>query len=163
VRTNPGEEELHKAHVANHSGYDLINPNEFFDKFGSYLLTMMYMIRELSTSSLFYEGMPNHLGYVKKNLGRLIDETIRWLEATPGDAASASQMKESEYQLPTSSELDQVKQYLKVEDGECVSGGLIQTIMHDGLCKWTCKEHQYDYHVERLRERPSHRTVDGIR
>jgi hypothetical protein len=35
----------HEIHLAKHDGYDLDQPTKFFEQYGPYLLTMMYMVK----------------------------------------------------------------------------------------------------------------------
>jgi len=146
-------EELKEVHFANHPGYDLTKSCEFFDKYGSYLLTMAYMVkfRSMAGSRLWPSHVKNetgtkqdHLSYIRNNIHGLIDETIRHLERMTGDING--DVEDIAHRTRSALELGQVEQYLKVEDGECNSGDLTQTVMHDGYYVWACDEHQYRYH-----------------
>ncbi|KAF9922681.1 hypothetical protein BGZ65_009408, partial [Modicella reniformis] len=84
---------LHEIHMAEHPGYDVDNHDAFFDKYGSYLLTMMYMVKYGAVaggravpplSSLDIAGRTDagqgHLNYIKDNIHRFVDDTITHLE-----------------------------------------------------------------------------------
>ncbi|KAF9986743.1 hypothetical protein BGZ65_006445 [Modicella reniformis] len=82
-----------EIHLAKHEGYDLEQPTEFFEKYGPYVLAMMHMIKygivtaglvvlPLSNSRLL-DGLgtaQEYPEYLKKNIARLVDNTINLLQ-----------------------------------------------------------------------------------
>ncbi|KAF9998845.1 hypothetical protein BGZ65_005720 [Modicella reniformis] len=79
----------HEIHMAKHEGYDLEQPTKFFERYGSYVLTLMQMIKYgIVAAGLFVPPLANfkivdeldttqkHLEYVKNNIAPLVDNTI---------------------------------------------------------------------------------------
>ncbi|KAG0238184.1 hypothetical protein BGX31_003357 [Mortierella sp. GBA43] len=102
----------HEVHLANHPGYDINNQDDFINKYGSYRLTMMYMVkygakaRGLVVHQLL--GL-NHVIGEGENIGSIDDTSAhQWLDAT---------------------ELAKLKSHLKVMDEDSFSGGLRQMKM----------------------------------
>ena len=149
----------HEAHFANHPGFDLTKPNEFFDKYGSYLLTMAYMVKfkSMSRSRLWPSSVTDetgtnqdHLSHVRNNIHGLIDEAIRHLEGITGNISG--DMEDTSQWMLSAFELGQVEQYLKIEDGEgYVSLDILPTITHDGHYIWVCDEHRRQHHEYTLK------------
>ncbi|KAF9962195.1 hypothetical protein BGZ65_009520 [Modicella reniformis] len=144
-------------HVTKHAGYDLVNPNEFFDKYGTYLLTMMYMVKYganadgLKVPPLLGLDLANeveagqeHLNFIKKNINHLVNDTILYLEETIG--VTIGDLGASAYQELGILDLEQLKSYLRGNKGKRVTGELCRTITRDGKCVWVCSEHQLEYH-----------------
>ncbi|KAG0207980.1 hypothetical protein BGX31_002453, partial [Mortierella sp. GBA43] len=84
----------HKIHLAKHEGYDLVNPMEFFEKYGSHVLATMYMIKyEAITSALSASSLMNIeatydiakdnecLEYFGNDLTDQFDYTINYLQS----------------------------------------------------------------------------------
>ncbi|KAI8354814.1 hypothetical protein B0O80DRAFT_498017 [Mortierella sp. GBAus27b] len=73
----------HEVHLANHPGYDINNQDDFINKYGSYRLTMMYMVkygakaRGLVVHQLL--GL-NHVIGEGENIGQLVNDTITHLQ-----------------------------------------------------------------------------------
>ncbi|KAG0220689.1 hypothetical protein BGX31_010699 [Mortierella sp. GBA43] len=85
--------EPHEVHMTSHPGYDLTRPKEFFDKYGSYVLTMMYMVKYGAMAAGFvvppllqskhtgmFEQSQEQQCPINENIGQLIDDTIAYLE-----------------------------------------------------------------------------------
>ncbi|KAF9350202.1 hypothetical protein BGX34_001356, partial [Mortierella sp. NVP85] len=88
----------HHIHLAKHDGYDLEKPSAFFERFGSYVLTVMNMIKYgitaagLVVPSLASSGIVNgidtaqkHMDFIKKNIAPLVDDTIKFLDGIKRD------------------------------------------------------------------------------
>ncbi|KAF9963267.1 hypothetical protein BGZ65_004838 [Modicella reniformis] len=155
--TGEKTKETQEIHLTKHSGYDLVNPSEFFGKYGMYILIMMYMVKYGAKSGghvvpLLLRLEPaseadageEHLDFVKKNISRLVNETIVYLEAAIGTIDGDSDA--SAFQKLSTLELEELKSYLQVKDGEGVSDDLSQTITQKGHCVWICNQHRRDYH-----------------
>ncbi|KAF9945369.1 hypothetical protein BGZ65_010836, partial [Modicella reniformis] len=77
-----------EIHMPQHPGYNLIKAKKFFEEYGSYLLTMMYMVKYganadgLKVPPLLGLDLANEveagqtcLNFVKKNISRLVNDT----------------------------------------------------------------------------------------
>ncbi|KAF9936876.1 hypothetical protein BGZ65_001972, partial [Modicella reniformis] len=146
-----------EIHVANHAGYNMVNAKKFFDEYGTYLLTMMYMVKyganadRLKVPPLLGLDLANeveagqtHLNFIKKNISRLVNDTILYLEETIGVTNGDSGA--SAYQKLSNLDPEQLKSYLWVKKGKPITGNLCRTTTQDGKCVWVCSEHQLEYH-----------------
>ncbi|KAG0007035.1 hypothetical protein BGZ65_011769 [Modicella reniformis] len=147
----------HVVHVTNHDGYDLNRPTELFDKYGSHILTMMYMVKygAMATGLVvpplaqfkYVEGADENLGYlgfVKKNFSRLVDDTIAYLEGTIQDTDSNKDLTSAwDWNF---ADLTDLKSYLEVKEDESASGDLWRMTTQERRCAWVCKEHLREYH-----------------
>jgi len=100
----------HQVHLTNHPGYKLENQEKFIDKFGSYLLTMMYMVKYGArvgglvappllglNHAIVDDEDQGHLKFIK-NFGGLVDDAITHLQAAisrTGGHPSTPQMLEA--------------------------------------------------------------------
>ncbi|KAG0245841.1 hypothetical protein B0O80DRAFT_274098 [Mortierella sp. GBAus27b] len=153
----------HEVHTTSHSGYVLKRPKEFFDKYGSYVLTMMYLIKyggmapgfavpPLGCSGLVarIEEDQKHLSFAKKNINRLVDTTIAYLEnatsSFDNNMASMSQWSSRP------ADLEELKSYLEVNEGENFPGNIHRLIKEPLCCPWVCSKHQIEWTVQRLKD-----------
>ena len=143
----------HEVHLANHPGYDLINQDELINKYGSYLLTMMYMVkygaktRDLMVPPLL--GLAHAIGE-HKNIGQLVDDTILRLKEATGHLDGDY----TEQQGLNATELTGLQSHLKVTDGGCFTGGLSQRCIQKGHYAWICSDHwreSYELALQQLK------------
>ncbi|KAG0046665.1 hypothetical protein BGZ83_008194 [Gryganskiella cystojenkinii] len=100
--TQAGSKETDKVHMANHPGYDLERPTEFFNRYGHYILLVMralqlgvrlasVVIPHLASSTLAqelkqaerglqFQQQTGHDFYTNDNIGAMMDRTISYLE-----------------------------------------------------------------------------------
>ncbi|KAG0203040.1 hypothetical protein BGX31_003424, partial [Mortierella sp. GBA43] len=84
---------MHEIHLAKHEGYDLEKPNEFFERYGSYVLTLLNMIKygikaascvvSPLSSLKIVEGIDTvqeHMKFIKENIAPLVNSTIDFLD-----------------------------------------------------------------------------------
>ncbi|KAF9191095.1 hypothetical protein BGZ51_007804 [Haplosporangium sp. Z 767] len=166
-----GSKTPHEIHLAKHEGYDIDQPTEFFDKYGSYVLAMMEMIKfGITTASLVVtplaisamsETIQKYMDFASKNFGDLVDQTISCIQARQSSPDSAIQESDDGSGLDgqtvlEGADLRQLESYLKVKDEGRVLGNLYRIVTHDGNVKWVCIDHYRDnYHesaTKRLRE-----------
>lgn len=144
-----------EVHLANHPGYDIVKHNELFDKYGSYLLTMMYMVKNgihangrlLSpllglTFANNVDRDQQHFSFLQKNISRLVDDTISHLEEllviVDGDIDPITQHNSADL------DLTQLVSHLKVKSGESCTGGLSKMLTLAGRYAWVCSKHYLD-------------------
>ncbi|KAG0209557.1 hypothetical protein BGX31_002077, partial [Mortierella sp. GBA43] len=122
----------HEVHMTDHPGYDLKRPKEFFDKYGAYVLTMMYMIK-YGAMAAGYVVPPllqsKHAGTTEQNqeqycltketIARLVDDTITHLEEV-GHAA------DSDTNIQRWRVLGDMKSYLEVNEDDHFPGAMHQ-------------------------------------
>ncbi|KAI8350779.1 hypothetical protein B0O80DRAFT_126524 [Mortierella sp. GBAus27b] len=143
---------IHEVHLANHPGYDVVNSNDFFDKYGSYLRAMLHMVKYgIRTSGLLVPPLlglchmsstnmgQHHLSFVKRNIGRLIDDMISYIDETinipNGNNDTAT------HQSLSASELEQITLYLYIRDGSSITGDLCRLLTSKERCTWICNDH----------------------
>ncbi|KAI8350056.1 hypothetical protein B0O80DRAFT_458952 [Mortierella sp. GBAus27b] len=149
----------HEIHLAKHEGYDLDRPKEFFDKYGSYILTMMYMIKygvmaagivvpPLATSKIVdgLESAQKHVEDLRKGVGSLVDETIHFLQGLQdnsglGFGAVADLQEFEKIEVLEGADLRQLESYIKSKDEGRVLGNLFRVVTSEGHVKWVCFDH----------------------
>ncbi|KAF9196096.1 hypothetical protein BGZ50_002076 [Haplosporangium sp. Z 11] len=158
-----GSKAPHEIHLAKHEGYDIDQPTEFFDKYGSYVLAMMQMIKfGITTASLVVtplaisamsETIQKYMDYTSKNFGDLVDQTISCIQARQSSPDSAIQETDDGSGLDgqrvlEGADLRQLESYLKVKDEDRVLGNLYRIVTHEGHVKWVCIDHYRDNYQE---------------
>ncbi|KAF9993057.1 hypothetical protein BGZ65_011478, partial [Modicella reniformis] len=115
---NENSKGLHEIHMAEHPGYEVDNHNEFFNKYGSYLLTMMYMVKYGAVAagrvvpSLQNLKIAKEINMDRTRLRQLVDDTLSYLEDTLNNNYTDLT---ANWELDLT-ELAQLKSYLKVKD-----------------------------------------------
>ncbi|KAF9362410.1 hypothetical protein BGX34_006229 [Mortierella sp. NVP85] len=159
---NKGTRKVHDVHMTSHPGYDIKSP-EFFDKCGPYALTMMYLIKYGAIASGFslpplvqssltakIEESQKRLGFVKENIGQLVDETITYFEDTTrafdNDTGAASQWNTGP--MP----LGELKSYLDINESEDFPRGLYQLTVQEGHWSLVCSEHRLEWVIQNLKD-----------
>ncbi|KAF9358517.1 hypothetical protein BGX34_008902 [Mortierella sp. NVP85] len=148
----------HQVHLANHQGYDITKPTEFFEKYGRYVLVQMYMIKygigvsglvvtPFSRSNIMgrLDKTKVNLDYVHRNIEALVNDSIEFLQdLTRGwgdrtDTGSES-MRLDRMEVMEEGERRPLKWYLK-RDADRGFGNLYRMVTPRGHVKWACKEH----------------------
>ncbi|KAG0222965.1 hypothetical protein BGX31_008774 [Mortierella sp. GBA43] len=143
--------DMHKVHLANHPGYDLVNHNDFFDKYGSYLRMMMHMVKYgIRTSGLLVPPLlglghtsntdmdQHHLSFVQQNISRLVDDTITYIEESTGTLDKDNDTA-TRHSL-SASDLEKITSYLDVKDSVSFTGDLRRMTTPDRRI-WICNDH----------------------
>ncbi|KAG0005466.1 hypothetical protein BGZ65_011088 [Modicella reniformis] len=142
-------------HLSNHEGYDLEKPTEFFEKYGTYVLALMYMIKhgvkvgdvvvpslaDLATVGGLDAGQkqPDHL----KNIGSLVDDSITFLQSQKYDnipEGGESMELAITRALEGGVDLQHLGSFLKAKS-EHALGNLHRVITNEGHVKYMCDEH----------------------
>ncbi|KAG0231769.1 hypothetical protein BGX31_005357 [Mortierella sp. GBA43] len=148
---------LHEIHMAKHEGYDLEKPTEFFERYGSYIQAMMYMIKfGISAAGIAVPPLANfkvvdgldsaqkYMDYLKKNIGPLVDDTIKFLSKTENGSGSELTAYDTEFdrlEALEGADLRQLDSYLKIKDEGRVLGNLYRIVTQQGHVKWVCLDH----------------------
>ncbi|KAF9345691.1 hypothetical protein BGX26_002870 [Mortierella sp. AD094] len=160
-----GSTTQHEIHLAKHEGYDIEQPNEFFDKYGSYILTLMQMFKygittasvivpALSTLKLLdnVEAIKDKIDSATKSIGNLVDEAINFLETRQSNAANidiqSGESKFDKLEALEGADLRQLESYLKVNDSARVLGNLYRIVTLEGHVKWVCLDHYRETYKE---------------
>ncbi|OAQ23387.1 hypothetical protein K457DRAFT_232333 [Linnemannia elongata AG-77] len=178
--TNPNLK--HEIHIARHEGYDIERPTEFFEKYGSYILTLLQMLKygvaiagavvpPLGQLQIVdsLENVAEDTDRVLKDIGTSIDSSIAYIEGLTG---AQSQPPSSEPNLSStlvgqealeSADLRQLNSFLETKGGGRVLGNLYRTVSAEGHAKWVCLDHyRENYKAEAARDlRNAVEEVDG--
>ncbi|KAF9368519.1 hypothetical protein CPC16_005267 [Podila verticillata] len=146
--------------MAKHEGYNLDRPSEFFEKYGSYVLSMLRMIKFGVSVAGFvvpplahfklaegFDGAKERLKYVEKQLEPHFDTAIAYLERLQGmDTISLDDNSDHADQIQAleGAELRQVATFLKNRDEGMVLGNLYRTTTTEGHVKWVCLDHYHE-------------------
>jgi len=149
-------------HMTNHLGYDIKDPKEFFGKYGPYILTTMYMIKYGAIASGFVVPPLAHsklvarigenqeyLASVKKNIDRLVDIAISYLE---GSSTIDSEINTSQWSL-TLADKAELRSYLDDIEDESFPGDLHQLVTQGPHCSsWVCGAHHHERIIGHLKD-----------
>ncbi|KAG0221247.1 hypothetical protein B0O80DRAFT_232602 [Mortierella sp. GBAus27b] len=141
-----------EIHLAKHEGYDLKNTTKFFEKYGTYLLVMMHMVKyECATTEpiRILEGIDNsdpHLRYLKTNIGHLASETINYLQEIKENAGTVAEEMSDQSELYRFGALKvkdlRLRPFLKIKDQERSPGNMYRIVPDDkNHVKWVCLDH----------------------
>ncbi|KAK3820114.1 MAG: hypothetical protein J3Q66DRAFT_166969 [Benniella sp.] len=144
----------HEIHLAKHEGYDLDKPTEFFQKYGNYVLALMYMIKYGVMTAGFVvpplanfkvDSVEEHLNHLK-NIEPLVDDSIGFLQGLSDDSyggmtEEGDLMQLDKLEVLEGADLRQLESYLKVKDEYRVLGNLYRIVTPEGHVKWVCIDH----------------------
>ncbi|KAF9350538.1 hypothetical protein BGX34_001158 [Mortierella sp. NVP85] len=153
----------HHIHLAKHEGYELTHPNEFFQRYGFHVLTVLQMLKYgitvagVAVPALSHLISPDALGHVvdslkslKKSLEPGVDQVIGYIKKVSADEGQAvvrlsDQMDNKE--ALEGADLRQLESFLKNKDSNRVLGNLYRTVTTEGHVKWVCIDHfRENYH-----------------
>jgi len=169
-----GCETPHEIHLAKHEGYTLNKATEFFRKYGTYLRTMMHMVKYGATAAgMTVPPLANfkivddpaddskHLEYIRKNIESLVDDTINYLQTiNPGTGTdielNAEQLSFNKPESLKNADMLELESHLKANSQGRISGNMYRIVNSDGHVKWVCSDHYLSSHqksaVEQLRD-----------
>ena len=149
--------------MAKHEGYDLDRPNEFFQKYGNYILGMLRMIKHgvaiagYIVPPLAHLKLADGLDRVQKGLESIetnlephVDSAIAYLEKIQGGAADAPDGRDQveQAQALEGAELRQVANFLRNRDEAMVLGNLYRIATNEGHIKLVCLDHYRENYNE---------------
>ncbi|KAK5816794.1 hypothetical protein F5H01DRAFT_412867 [Linnemannia elongata] len=151
----------HEIHIARHDGYDIDRPTEFFDKYGSYILILLQMLKYGTTIAGVVAPPLGHLkvvddlkdfsegiNHVLKDIGPRVDSSIAYIEDLTG---AQSQLVSPDsgstfaglggLEALEGADLRQLESFLKTSDKGRVLGNLYRIVTSNGHVKWVCLDH----------------------
>ncbi|KAF9955768.1 hypothetical protein BGZ65_003189, partial [Modicella reniformis] len=149
----------HEIHLAKHEGYDLEQPTKFFERYGSYVLTLMNMIKygvvvaglvvPPLTSLKIVEGLDSaqkHFEDVMKNIAPLVNDAINFLQDIKSNNEDGTELATEttefdQLEALEGADLRQLESYLKIKDQGRVLGNLYRIVTPEGHVKWVCLDH----------------------
>ncbi|KAI8347764.1 hypothetical protein B0O80DRAFT_210230 [Mortierella sp. GBAus27b] len=165
--TPEGSKPQHKIHLAKHQGYDLDKPDEFFERYGSYIITMLQMVQYgIVSAGAIVQPVANKvvdglsaMSYPKNDINPLISNVIRYLQDSQqvsGADLAKRQTDPDRLEPPSGADLRQMKSYLKIKDGEHSLGNLSRIVTQEGDPKWVCvdclERHRGGYRDSAIRQ-----------
>ncbi|KAF9208864.1 hypothetical protein BGZ49_007297 [Haplosporangium sp. Z 27] len=159
----------HHLHLANHEGYVVNKPTEFFEKYGPFLMLMLEMIK-LGTGiaghvvpALASLKVVDAVDFAKSSVDSVtskvikgVDYSLKYLEETRGLIQKSSGVDvEGDTRVSLSSlgdylagveglegvELRQLGLYLEANNSDNLLGNLYRMTTKDGHVKWVCRHH----------------------
>ncbi|KAG0090641.1 hypothetical protein BGZ92_002544 [Podila epicladia] len=149
----------HHIHLAKHGGYDLERPTEFFRKYGTYILTMMEMVRfgiatagivvPVLEQSRLLDGMEDiskSLAVPKEAFGSLVNDAINYVQSHTESEGFVNEKEEGEFKMTgrealEGADLRQLAGFLGSKDKARTLGNLYRVITREGHVKWVCLNH----------------------
>jgi hypothetical protein len=153
----------HHIHLAKHEGYDIARPNEFFQKYGPYVLTILKMLKfgisvagvAVPAVSLLVrdDALSKATSSLKMLIGNLqtgMDQSIDYIEKVSldeGNVVDGPLVQLGNGEALEGSDVRQLETFLKAKDENRVLGNLYRTVTVEGCIKWVCIDHyRENYH-----------------
>jgi hypothetical protein len=156
-----------QVHVANHGGYDLERPTEFFRKYGKYVGKFMTFLKYAVITAGVAVPILVQAGFIEglDNTSRLIRDISEDL-ASKTDFVLEHLQRIGEYEITTSSdrrqshvigqnilssvepltgpELRQLQTFLRANDGDNIYANLHKIVTPEGYVRWVCAKHRQE-------------------
>ncbi|KAF9911578.1 hypothetical protein EC991_003042 [Linnemannia zychae] len=158
----------HDIHLARHEGYDLDRPNEFFRKYGSYVLALLQMLKygvvaagmvvpPLNSLKIADELAAAEAGLkaIDRDFAPRVDSAIEYLQGltavqegvskdlgnTGSTAILGDPVSIDRLEGLEGADLRHLGSFLKARDEGEVLGNLYRTVTPQGHVKWVCLDH----------------------
>ncbi|KAG0048020.1 hypothetical protein BGZ83_006964 [Gryganskiella cystojenkinii] len=148
-------------HFAKHDGYDLERPTEFFRKYGSYILTLLELLKVSVVAASFAvphiagigqgfaKGIEDITDTAREQLTEKVDQAIDFLKDLPSQEGVDTGNNQSIYykgeanniEALEGADLRHLASFLKNRDTTRVLGNLYRLARTDGTIKWVCLDH----------------------
>ncbi|KAF9170250.1 hypothetical protein BGX21_009345 [Mortierella sp. AD011] len=156
--TTEGGDIPNEIHLSNHEGYHISKPTEFFEKFGSYILTVMQMFKYgITTASVVVqplekfsiidgaEEIQKYIDLTEDTIGTMVDESISFLgqhqKRTVCSTGTTSSIGFDELEDLEYPDLSCLKSYLRIRERGCSLGNLYRVIRAESHVEWICATH----------------------
>ncbi|KAF9349408.1 hypothetical protein BGX34_001813 [Mortierella sp. NVP85] len=154
----------HHIHLAKHEGYDIDRPNEFFQQYGSYVLTILRMLKfGISVAGVAIPALSQlirvdghgqataSLKLLEKTIEPGMDKVIKHIDkanAGKGEVLIGLSEQMENNEALEGADLRQLESFLKNKDSNRVLGNLYRTVTGEGHVKWVCLDHfRENYHA----------------
>ncbi|KAF9960383.1 hypothetical protein BGZ70_008620 [Mortierella alpina] len=135
----------HHIHFAKHEGYEIARPSEFFEQYGSYVLTILKMLKYSITVT----------GIVMPSFSQLLNPDVL------GQTITRSYRTGREQGGFEGADLRKLETFLRATDGNKVLGDLYRTVTDEGHVKWVCIDH-YRENYNRTSVETFRRAVESL-
>ncbi|KAG0370099.1 hypothetical protein BC939DRAFT_504633 [Gamsiella multidivaricata] len=147
----------HHIHMAKHAGYDIDKPAEFFREYGSYVLSLLHMLKYgISAAGFTVPALaPRWDNNDDHSSGARITQAIEHLEhlSSRGEFSDSSTRSEPHRQysvedLPSAESVDlgRLRQYLKSDGTGEALGNLHRMVTGERRVQWVCVDHFREAH-----------------
>ncbi|KAF9545732.1 hypothetical protein EC957_010595 [Mortierella hygrophila] len=153
-----------RIHLANHEGYELSRPTEFFDRYGSYVLGMLKILKHClavatvvaPVVALVDGGVKDVMGGIKSislSTMKAVDMSISFLEkqlddgdASDGFSGTGSDRQDTDDMFESlaaleGADLRRLDTFLRNNDKDKILGNLYRITTDQGHVKWVCFHH----------------------
>ncbi|KAG0312150.1 hypothetical protein BGZ99_009672, partial [Dissophora globulifera] len=165
----------HHIHLAKHEGYEINRPSEFFRQYGSYVLTILKMLKlgitvtGVMMPALSHLISPDVIGQsidslklLQKSVVTTVDQVIEWMDKVAVDddqsigdisMSNGKSVERVTERMETKEALEgadlrKLSTFLQGKDGNKVLGNLYRTITVEGHVKWVCIDHYRENYQE---------------
>ncbi|KAF9349172.1 hypothetical protein BGX34_001986 [Mortierella sp. NVP85] len=155
----------HHIHLAKHEGYDIARPNEFFQRYGPYVHTILQMLKYgftvagVAIPALSHLVRPDAVGQVTEGLKLLTDnlepgmnqvmDYIEKASAEDGQTVVGISEQMDNNEALEGADLRQLESFLKTKDESRALGNLYRTVTSEGHVKWVCIDHFRENYQEK--------------
>ncbi|KAF9347416.1 hypothetical protein BGX34_003163 [Mortierella sp. NVP85] len=153
----------HHIHLAKHDGYELARPNEFFQRYGRYVLTILQMFKYgitvagVAVPALTQlirpddvDKVTNSLKFLTNTLEPGVNQVIDYIDKLStyqGLVVDGLTEQMDGNEALEGADLRQLELFLKNKDEHRVLGNLYRTVTTEGHVKWVCIDHyRENYH-----------------
>ncbi|KAF9353879.1 hypothetical protein BGX34_011307 [Mortierella sp. NVP85] len=157
----------HHIHLAKHEGYDISSPKEFFRQYGSYVLTILRMLKfGISVTGVVVPAVSllvrddtfnKAASSLKMSIGNIssgMDQMIHCIVNVSANEGVAERHLEqmNNNEALEGADLRQLETFLKNKDKNKVMGDLYRTVTTEGHVKWVCIDHyRENYHEKTVK------------
>jgi hypothetical protein len=173
---SPNSKTSHHIHFAKHEGYDIIRPDEFFKKYGSYVLTILRMLKfGISVAGITVPAVSRLVnaddecriianrqllaGTIESGMDLIMEYIETVLECEGNAKVEFEELVDNAVPLAIE-DLHQLEGFLKKKDDD-VLANLYRSVTTDGHVKWVCVDHYRERHQKKC-ARALHDAVDDI-
>ncbi|KAF8927517.1 hypothetical protein BGZ47_002108, partial [Haplosporangium gracile] len=155
---------IHHIHIAKHDGYEIARPSEFFQQYGSYVLTILKMLKfGISVAGVAIPAISHlvradaidqastYLQKLKDNIEPGMDQVMTWMDGVSADEGAAIEGFDEEMEKKMALEgadLRKLDTFLKDKDANKVLGDMFRTVTDEGHVKWVCIDHYRENYQE---------------
>ncbi|KAK3817747.1 MAG: hypothetical protein J3Q66DRAFT_388225 [Benniella sp.] len=158
----------HHIHLAKHRGYEIDRPKEFFRQYGSYVLTILKMLKygvtvagvvipalaqliRVDALDQATESLRKLANIIEPGMDQVIDHFENVSTDESGKVLEVSQQTRNNEALE-GADLRQLETFLKRKDENRVLGNLYRTVTGEGHVKWVCIDHCHENYHEKAAE-----------
>ncbi|KAG0218863.1 hypothetical protein BGX31_011479, partial [Mortierella sp. GBA43] len=153
----------HHTHLAKHEGYEIKQPAEFIQQYGSYVLTILRVLKyRVSVAGVTipavshlvrtndFEPSAESLKLLSGSLAKGIDQAIDYLEVImeKGGVVHGLSDQVKNNDALEGADLSKLESFLNHKDEDKVLGNLFRTVTAEERVKWVCIDHYRDSYQE---------------